>query len=339
MLRKLMIGLLLLTFSGAVFAGEQVLSVNSGDGNAPFFISGEPTLVMNGFDLNALGIQRPAVIDQVSIVVQTPVPGSTTEVVVYEDANGGSPIDATLAGRETVTISNAGTFTVTLQNPITINQPVVWIGFYLPVGFVFSADTSGTSVLTYWAWTPGSTFNVASLSSASVLGPADGTAPVNINMNGKARITAEITGAGGSTAGGGGTTAISSTVDTSALVPYPNCGSVLWDTADEFVAYENRINLHCQVVPFWQSPATPSGYLRRGDLYDITGFKQNGVIANRFDYRITHCIRPAAEDIDRAVIGVAYGAPRTWQLLPTVRVGDLVCADVRYAGNLAYFTR
>ncbi len=336
MLRKLLIVILLLTGTSAATAGEQVLSVNTGAGNAPFFISGESTLVMNGFDLNSLGIARPAVIDRVSIVVQTPVPGATVEVVIYEDADGGSPLNATLARRQQVTINNAGTFTVTLDTPVTVNQPVGWIGFYLPVGFVFSADTSGTSVLTYWAWTPDATFDLANLSSAAVFGPSDGSAPVNINMNGKARITAEITGAGGTT---GVITPTVTTVDASAMQTYPNCPSALWDTADEQISYGDRINLHCQVVPFWQSPAAPGGYIRGGDLYDITGFKDNGVLANRFDVRITHCIRPDAADIDRAVIGVAYGAPRAWQILPSVRVGDLVCADVRFAGNLSYFVR
>ena len=46
-----------------VSAGERVISVNSGDGNASWFISGEPSLVMNGFDLQSLGIAAAAVMD------------------------------------------------------------------------------------------------------------------------------------------------------------------------------------------------------------------------------------------------------------------------------------
>ncbi len=197
MLKKviLLIVLCVIGIAAPASAGTTVLSNNSGSASAPWQINGEPSLVITGFDLNSLGIQRPAVIDKISIVVQTPVPGGAVTAVVYQDANGGSPSDATLAGSQQVDITQAGTFTVTLAAPITVNQPVVWIGFYLPVGFSFLADTSGTSVLTYWAWTPGGTFDLNTLSSAQVLGPSDGTAPVNLNLNGKARITAEITGA------------------------------------------------------------------------------------------------------------------------------------------------
>ncbi len=315
-------------------AGDQVLSDNSGDGNAPFFISGESSLVINGFDLNSLGIQRPAVIDKISISVKTPVPGATINVVAYEDANGGSPVDATLAGTTQVTIDQAGDFTVTLPTPITINQPVVWIGFYLPVNFVFFADTSGTSVLTYWAWTPGGSFDLNNLSSAGVLGPADGTAPVNIDMKGKARITAEITGANGGTTT---TTTGSSSVNLGVMQPYDNCGDLSHDTADEYVSYQDQINIACQQVPLWESPPAPAGYSLRGNLYDIIAFKANGVVEQRFLYRITHCIRPDPADIDRAVIGSAYGAPREWHILTTERFGDVVCAEVRYIGNIAYF--
>jgi hypothetical protein len=323
-------------------AGERVLSVNTGDASASWFISGEPSLVMNGFDLNSLGIARPAVIDRISIAVDTPVPGTLVDVVVYQDGNGGSPIDATLAGQAQVDITQAGTFTATLTTPITVTQPVVWIGFYLPVNFEFFADTSGTSVLTYWAWTAGGRFDLNNLSSAQVLGPADGTTPVNINLNGKARITAEITGAGGTTAGGtpvpGGQVTGTSDVNLSVMQPYPVCQSLLWDTADEFISYGNRINLHCQEVPSWQSPAAPSGYARRGALYDVQAFEDQGnAVTERLAVRVTHCIRPAAEDIDRAVIGSASGSPRTWRVLPTVRFGDLVCAEVRRVGNLSYF--
>ena len=324
-----------------VSAGATVLSNNSGSGNTPWVINGEPSLVITGFDLNSLGIQRPAVIDKISIAVQTPVSGSTATAVVYQDANGGSPSDATLAGSQQVSITQAGTFTVTLTSPVTVNQPVVWVGFYLPVGFEFLADTSGTSVLTYWAWTPGGTFDLNMLSSAQVLGPADGSAPVNINMNGKARITAEITGAAGSTAPTTGTPAAlaQQNVNLSVMQPYPLCQNVSYDTGDEFVSLLNSINLHCTIVPFWQSPAQPAGYILKGDLYDIIAFKEHGNVERDFSVRVTHCVRPPAEDIDRAVIGSAYGTPRQWHILTTVRVGDVVCAEVLHIGNLALFVR
>ncbi len=340
MLKKaaLFISLLLIGIVAPVSAGDQVLSDNAGSGNAPFFISGEKTLIINGFDLNSLGIQRPAVIDRISIAVQTPVASTPVDVVVYQDANGGSPVDSTLAGSTQVTISSAGTYTTVLSTPITVTQPVVWIGFYLPVDFVFLADTSGTSVLTYWAWTSGGTFDLNNLSSAQVLGPADGTSPVNINMNGIARITAEITGANGTTTSTGTTTTTGqSNVDMNIVAVYSTCPDVGHDTGDEYVSYNDAINLHCQIISLSQSPPPPIGYSLRGNLYDIIAFKQNGVVEKTLLFRVTHCIRPAPEDIDHAVIGSAYGSPRVWHILATERFNDVVCAEVRQIGNLAYF--
>ena len=120
MLKKaglLVLCLLLIGLVTPVDAGSQVLSDNSGDGNAPWHISGESSVVINGFDLNSLGVQRPAVIDKVSISVNTPVPGSTVTVVVYQDANGGSPVDATLAGSQQVDITSGGNVHGDLHQP------------------------------------------------------------------------------------------------------------------------------------------------------------------------------------------------------------------------------
>ena len=52
-----------------------------------------------------LGLGLPATIDKVSIAVDTPVPGAAVTVVVYQDANGGSPVDATLIGQASVNIA------------------------------------------------------------------------------------------------------------------------------------------------------------------------------------------------------------------------------------------
>lgn len=336
MVKKLVLLLFLLGI-GTVFpaaAGAQVLSNNSGSGNAPWTIQGEPSVVITGFDLNSLGIQRPAIIDKISIVVQTPVAGSAVTAVVYQDANGGSPADATLAGSEQFNITQAGTFTATFTTPVTVTQPVVWVGFYLPVGFTFLADTSGSSVLTYWGWTPGGTLDLAKLSAAQVLGPGDGTAPVNLAMSGIARITAEITGAGGTT---GTQTAAQSNVDMGVMSYYVGCDNLSHDTADEYISYGDAINLHCTTAATYLSPPAPAGYTQRGALYDVIAFKDNGNVEKDFILAITHCIRPAAEDIDKAVIGLAYGQPRTWQLLTTQRFGDLICAEVRHSGNITYF--
>ncbi len=323
-------------------AGERVISIN-GDGSAVWFISGEPTLVMNGFDLQAFGVSNPAFIDRVSIVVDAAVPGAPVDVVIYEDSNGGSPVDAVLVGRTSVNIAQAGVFTAVFPTPVTVSQRAVWVGFYLPVNFRFVADTSGSSVLTYWAWTPNATFDLANLASAAVFGPADGTAPVNINLNGKARITFE---ASASPAGAASTPAAVVTQlppgpaggDLSVLRAFPGCGQVLYDTADEFVTYGDAIDVHCAIVASFNASASPAGYDRRGDLYDIIVFKSGGrVLTERLEYPVTHCIRPSAGDLPSAVIGVAWGSPRVWRLQPTQRFGDLICADLRRGGNLSYF--
>jgi hypothetical protein len=90
-----------------VNAGQKVLSVNSGDASTTWFITGEQTLVMNGFDLTTQGLTFPATIDKVSLSVDTPVAGTPVDVVVYQDANGGSPVDATLAGQGQATITGS----------------------------------------------------------------------------------------------------------------------------------------------------------------------------------------------------------------------------------------
>jgi hypothetical protein len=51
---------------------------------------------------------------------------------------------------------------------------------------------------------------------------------------------------------------------------------------------------------------------------------------------VSHCIQANAEDIDRAVIGLAYGSPRVFEILPTLRVGNMICAEVWRSGGLSY---
>ena len=329
------VALLVLAATTAISAGEQTISINGNAQNATWFVSGEASLILNGFDLSRFSVALPATIDQVNIAVDRAVPGQSIDVVVYQDANGGSPVDASLAGRTTVDITGPGVFTATFAQPIAVNQAAIWAGFYLPVDFQFLADTSGTSVLTWWAWTPGGRFDVANLASASVLGPADGTAPVNINMNGIARITLGVTGSGGS--GTVSPQTVGGAADMSVMATYPACQALLWDTADERISLEDEVNLHCTEVTTAYAPSNPLGYVRRGALYDVIMFKPGGVVPQRLNAGVTHCIRPAAEDLSSAVIGVTVGAPRTWRLLPTQRFGDLVCAEVFRVGNISYF--
>lgn len=319
-----------------ISAQEQTLSLNGNSQNAVWFISGEASLVMNGFDLNAAGIALPATISAVSISVETPTPGTAVDVVIFQDANGGSPVDAALAGQTQVDITQAGVFTVNFPTPVTVSQPAVWVGFYLPVNFEFLADTSGSSVLTYWAWTPNGRFDVTNLASAQVLGPSDGSAPVNIDMGGKARISLEIAAAGE------GVNAVAQTigaadVSMSVLQTFAECQALQWDTADEYVSYRDNLNVHCREVSSQYVAPAPEGYTRRGVAYDMQFYQQSGIVSGRLPIAVTHCIRPAAGDLDRALVGNAYGFPRTWRILPTQRYGDVVCAEIRRGGNLAYF--
>lgn len=343
-------------------AGDFLLSNNSGSSSTTWFISGESSLVINGFDLQPLGITRPVGLDRVSIDVVSPAPETAVQAVVYEDSNGGSPVDATLAASTTVTIDGSGVFTATFDPPVQINAPVVWVGFYLPVDFEFRADTSGTSVLTYWAWTPGATFDLSNLASAQVLGPADGSAPVNIDMDGVARITAELVTGGqqiavtptpaaattdnGSldqlqTDGTGRIVQVVGDPNTSLapMVPYPGgCGFLFFDGADIAVNLRSAVALDCKLLGDRFAPASPDGYFRpTDDIYDITVFGLISPGTNRMPYPITHCLTVQGSNLDRAVLGLAYGAPREWEILPTVRYGSLICADLYYAGSLAFF--
>lgn len=342
--------LLLVLIVGPASGGDVVLSVNSGADSTVWFIAGEPSLVMNGFDLGPLNLQLPATIDRVSIAVNTPVPGASIDLLIYEDSNGGSPIDARLVSQTQVNIQQAGTFTHEFSTPVTISQPVVWVGFYLPVDFRYLADTSGSSVLTYWAWTPGGRFDVNNLASAQIFGPADGSAPVNINLNGKARITAEITGANGSTAGGTAPTTIGDgpyvqmfggpTVDFTIMRPFETneCDTLYRDVEDLAVTYRNGISVLCKRLWDGYSPANPSGYFRRQILYEITFFDDDGLaLSDWLPVKVTHCISPHPDDRDRAVVGQASGVPRLWEIRPTLRYGDLVCAEIGRSGLLSYF--
>jgi hypothetical protein len=331
-----------------VHAGDVVLTDNSGTESSIWYVSGEQTLVMNGFDLTPLGLQLPATIDRVSIAVDTAVPGTLIDTVVYQDANGGSPVDATLIGQKQVDITQAGIFTVVFDTPIQVTQPVIWVGFYLPVNFKFLADKSGSSVLTYWAWTPGARFDLTQLSTASVFGPADGSAPVNLNMSGIARITAEITGAAGSALAGtpqvvnpvtGLITQLTAPVPTDMYVmrQYDGCETLFWDTEDVGITLGDSIDLICKEIWPGFAPVSPAGYTRKQLLYDITVYTDEGVFSGELPSPVTQCIEVNAADIELAVVGVAYGTPRKWEILPSVRYGNVVCAEVKHSGGLSYF--
>lgn len=360
--RALLISLfLVLGFAfSASQAGDVILSNNSGSSSSVWYITGEKSLIINGFDLQSLGIQRPVQVEKMTLAVESPVAGQMVDAVIYQDANGGSPVDATLAGSQQVSITEAGIFTVTFNPPIQITQPVIWAGFYLPVDFEFLADQSGTSVLTYWGWQPSSTFNLNSLSTAGVFGPADGSSPVNIDMNGIARITIELNTNGQAPSVTATPTQVvvnnpeeplvdstgrilqiygGSSANLTSFSAYDLCQTLYWDRADVNYTYRDSVELGCKLVDDRFIPSTPSGYsMSTGVIYDVTLFGRVSTGTNPIPYPITHCVSPqGSAALDRGVIGLAWGAPRQWEILPTVRYGNFLCAELYTFGNIAVF--
>lgn len=357
----LLAGMLVVAFALIVYpaaAGDTVLSNNSGADNAVFHIAGEATVVINGFDLTPLGLSLPVALDAVTISVQSIVPGSSIEVLVYQDANGGSPVDGTLVYREQTAIGLTGVNRIVLAEPAIITEPVVWVGFNLPVGFEFHADTSGASVLTYWAWTPGGAFDLTALSSAAVLGPSDGTQPVNIAMGGIARITAELRTAQLEEVSAaiplGRQIVPNVAQDTSIMRAHNDCAGLLYDPEDIEISADSSFTLDCYVEGGFHSPvdvAQPQDQilelLRMGPLYKLsahipTELQASGAVST-LPVPVTHCLRVPAEDLNSAVIGEvrAQFAPKTgpekWVILPSVRFNDIVCAEVTVANYVTYF--
>ena len=346
-------------------AGNYTLTNNTDSRNSVFYISGEQTLVMNGFDLQPRNIPRPTSLDHVSIDVVTPVPNSPIELVIYQDADGGDPINATLLGRQTVYINDSGVFTATFNPPLSITAPVIWVGFYLPPGFEFNADRSGSSVLTYWAWTPNSTFDLSNLRSAQVFGPGNGATPVEINMGGIARITAELITSDNipqTTATPAPVTSntpgrlnappkdtigriVQAVGDPSTslapMIAYPlasGCQLLYYDSQDVGINLHSSIFPACKTAPISLSPAAPAGYRIRGNVtYDVTYYGIPSPNTNPPDFPVTHCLNLAGSELDQAVLGVAHGTPHQWEILPTIRFGNMVCADVYHAGPITYF--
>lgn len=334
----------LLTVPATAQGNRVILDNNAGVQSSLWEIQGEPTLVMNGFDLTPTPLRLPIVLENINIDIARTVPNNLIDVVVYEDANGGSPVDATLIASTQITINNAGVYTVQFPAPVVVNTPIVWIGFYMPVGMQFRADRQGSSVLTYWAWTPGARFDLRNLSNAQIFGPSDGSGPVNINMQGVARIRAEAVTA--NTRVADAFFAERDLVEPDALnylINYSGCPTLFKDESDVTVTFGNTLSTTCQEFPSWHAPAAPTGYTRRTNarniVYDLAIYTDKGeIITSELPYPITHCVTPALEEQESAVIGIAYGAPRRWELLPSERFGNLVCAEIKRGGSLSYFT-
>ncbi|MCY3832167.1 MAG: hypothetical protein OXG85_04060 [Chloroflexi bacterium] len=336
-------------------AGDTILSNNSGEESAVFFIKDEPSLVINGFDLTPLGLTLPTALDAVSISVDAPVPGSSIDLVVYQDANGGSPVDATLLRRQQVALEQTGINRIALDEAVIITEPVIWVGFYLPVDFRFHADQSGSSVLTYWAWTPASIIDLASLGNAGVLGPGDGSEPVGIEMDGIARITAELRSPQLEEVASAfplGQQIVANVVqDTSIMRTYEDCNQVLYDPQDNSISYDKSFALHCREAHAFEAPhriADQTGQaldVQRGSqMYKIwTHLREEQLEEGRVSQlpvRVTHCLRVPAEHLDVAVLGEVREhelVGEMWYVLPTVRFNNLLCAEVSVAHYLSYF--
>lgn len=355
LLASLVCILVMTLFALPVAAGDAILSNNSGADNAVFYIEGEPSLVINGFDLTPLALELPVALDAVSISVSSPVPGSGIELLVYQDANGGSPVDATLVYREQVALEQTGVNRIALEEAAIITEPVVWVGFFLPVDFRFHADSSGSSVLTYWAWTPAGAFDLASLASAAVLGPGDGSEPVGIAMDGIARITAELRTPQyeemAATMPLGEQLDARVAQDTSIMQLYEHCGLLLFDPEDISISYELGFPLECRVAHEVEAPsvvANPLGQIldvqRAGHLYKLsTRLREEQLVPGRVSQlpvRVTHCMRIAPGDLESAVLGEVRESEQwgeRWYILPSVRFNDIVCAEVSVANYVSYF--
>ncbi len=357
MVFSLIVGLILVLsgLPAAAQDGRVILNNNRGIENNIWQIQGERTLVMNGFDLTTGTLALPVLIENVSIDIFEPLPitdaTNRVDVVVYGDANGGSPVDATLLETQQVVFRQAGINTVQFDEPVIVNTPVVWVGFYMPVGTEFRGDDQGPSVLTYWAWTPGTEFNIRDLSTAQQFGPSDGSAPLNFNINGVARITA--TGRSAFLEQVEENSFLNEVNETSIQEPqaqaadvltnYNQCPDLFFDTADVSVSLRSSVSPACTTVESWNAPPSPAGFTRRGEqfsVYDLTFYNDDGqAIADRVLVPVSHCFPASEADRPRGVIGVAYGSPRTWDFFPSAEIGNLVCAEVDRGGNIALFVR
>ena len=344
-----------------VASNPQLLSINGDSGQATWRIENEPSLVMNGFNLTSGPVVSPVVINSINISILQAVPGQPVEAVFYDDSNGGDPSDAILVYRFSTTIDTTGNIQVPLPEALFFEGSVLWAGFYLPVGTNFAADTSGSSVLTYWGWTPGTTFDLVSPGNATVFGPSDGSAPVNINLGGVARITLNVDGTPGSgqPVGSGfvgdpsiGRQIAGGSVDTSALSAYSTCAGVLFDAQDIAVSGRDTFDLTCRADVPQDFPGGirnldevdmgVASFYRQGTLFDIRAWGDYLKPGNNENVElkvpVTHCVRPDGAITNDAVIGIAWGAPKEWKILPSVRYGDLVCAEMTHFGLLSLFT-
>ena len=127
-------------------------------------------------------------------------------------------------------------------------------------------------------------------------------------------------------------------VDLSPLRGYPPaCDTLYWDTADVGISYGSSIEPRCTAIWNGYAPAAPAGYQTKQMYYDITFYNNKGQpITDTLRIPVTHCIQANPADIDRAIVGLATGSPRSFKILTTMRVGNMICAEIDHSGGISY---
>jgi hypothetical protein len=130
---------------------------------------------------------------------------------------------------------------------------------------------------------------------------------------------------------------------------YEYCGDrLLVDPQDIKISARDRFTLHCRVdlgsfspgtfINEDELPAAVPSYERRGFFYEV--FVNGETVPGSSEellVPVTHCLRPEQGELANSVVGIAYGAPRQWEMLPTVRYGEWVCAEFTHQGFVSYF--
>ena len=188
-----------------------------------------------------------------------------------------------------------------------------------------------------------------------MLGPGDGSAPVGIQMDGIARISAELRTPQYEEMEASlpldQQIVANIAQDTSVLEIYDGCGTLLYDPADTNLSRAKAFSLSCRVAYEVEAPtvvANPQNQLldvqRTGHLYKLsTSLREDQLVAGKtsqLPVRTTHCFRIAPGDLERAVIGEVRESQQwgeRWHILPSVRFNDIVCAEVSVASYVSYF--
>jgi hypothetical protein len=177
-------------------------------------------------------------------------------------------------------------------------------------------------------------------------------------MGGIARITAEVINVSSAGFSGTGETESGITIgrpidggeaNLSLMSLYPYCGDrLLYDPQDVQFTASLQFTVHCrpnmdvfqpgQITNRDVLPSDIPSYDRRGQMYEVFANGQTDPgNAELLLNPVTHCLRPEQGELETSVIAIAYGAPRAWEFLPSVRFGEWICAEVTHQGFISYF--